>query len=88
MRIIDQKICKDRYSQIGAIISDSMMCAGKLNGGGVDGCYGDSGGPLIYNGFVVGLVSFGYACGHHFYSGVYTKISHFTDWILKSVSAS
>lgn len=86
MKIIDQKICMDRYKGIGAIIRESMLCAGKLDGGGLDGCYGDSGGPLIFNGFIIGLVSFGYACGHNYYPGVYTKVSHFSDWIVKTAS--
>ncbi|KOB69586.1 Co-chaperone protein HscB, mitochondrial [Operophtera brumata] len=64
---IDQNVCKERYNTIGAMITDSMMCAGKLNAGGPDGCFGDSGGPLIYKGLVVGLVSFGYSCGHRYY---------------------
>ncbi|KAM3964011.1 LOW QUALITY PROTEIN: trypsin, alkaline A [Aphomia sociella] len=86
MYAIDQNDCAKRYSTIKAVIADTMMCAGQLNVGGVDACYGDSGGPLIYKGLVVGLVSFGYSCGHHYYPGVYTKISRYTDWIVKTVS--
>ncbi|XP_028035246.1 trypsin, alkaline A-like [Bombyx mandarina] len=82
---IDQDVCRNRYATIRALISDSMLCAGRVEAGGPDGCYGDSGGPLIYKGLVVGLVSFGYSCGHRYYPGVYTKISHYTDWIVKTV---
>ncbi|KAL0867807.1 hypothetical protein ABMA27_008509 [Loxostege sticticalis] len=85
---IDQTVCRERYATINAIIADSMMCAGRLDIGGVDGCFGDSGGPLIYRGLVVGLVSFGYSCGDHYYPGVYTKVSKYTNWIVKTVSAN
>nr|XP_013189650.1 unnamed protein product [Amyelois transitella] len=86
MYTIDQKVCAARYKTISAVIDDKMMCAGLLNVGGVDGCFGDSGGPLIYKGLVVGLVSYGYSCGHRYYPGVYTKISSYTDWIIKTVA--
>ncbi|KAI8436769.1 hypothetical protein MSG28_010236 [Choristoneura fumiferana] len=83
---VDHRICSSRYSHIKAIISDSMICASHLDRGGIDGCFGDSGGPLLYKGVVVGLVSFGFACGHAYYPGVYTKISSFTDWIIKTIT--
>ncbi|XP_045454277.1 trypsin, alkaline A-like [Melitaea cinxia] len=86
MLTIDQEDCKVRYQAIGAIIMNSMMCAGSTDIDGIDGCYGDSGGPLIYKGVVVGLVSFGYACGIRYYPGVYTKVSHYTNWIINTIS--
>lgn len=86
MATIDQKECVMRYNTIGAVIADSMFCAGNIEMDGIDGCYGDSGGPLIYKGVVIGLVSFGYGCGLRYYPGVYTKISHFTDWIIDMVT--
>ncbi|XP_014363140.2 trypsin CFT-1-like [Papilio machaon] len=86
MVIIDQRECIMRYNTIGAVIADSMFCAGNLEMDGIDGCYGDSGGPLIYKGVVIGLVSFGYGCGLRYYPGVYTKLSHFTDWIIKTIA--
>lgn len=82
MFTIDQNICRSRYDTIKAPIADSMLCAGRVEAGRPDGCYGDSGGPLLYKGLVIGLVSFGYSCGHRYYPGVYTKISHFTNWIV------
>ncbi|XP_026755156.3 trypsin, alkaline C-like [Galleria mellonella] len=88
MFVIDQKVCANRYNTIKAVIADTMMCAGQPNIGGVDACFGDSGGPLIYKGLVVGLVSFGYSCGHRYYPGVYTKISRYTDWIVKTVKTN
>nr|XP_032527233.1 trypsin, alkaline A-like [Danaus plexippus plexippus] len=86
MLTIDLEDCKRRYKTIGAIITDSMLCAGRTDIDGVDGCFGDSGGPLIYKGVVVGLVSFGHACGIRYYPGVYTKVSTYTRWIINTIS--
>ncbi|XP_050679793.1 trypsin CFT-1-like [Leptidea sinapis] len=82
MFTVDQDECRYRYKSIGSRISDSMMCAGRLDVDGIDACFGDSGGPLIYKGVVAGLVSFGYTCGNRNYPGVYTKVSHYIDWIV------
>ncbi|CAK1590186.1 unnamed protein product [Parnassius mnemosyne] len=86
MVTVDQQECVMRYNTIGAVIAETMFCAGSLDYDGIDGCYGDSGGPLIYKGVVVGLVSFGYGCGNRYYPGVYTKLSHFTDWIIQTAT--
>ncbi|CAG0896757.1 unnamed protein product [Darwinula stevensoni] len=56
----------------------SMMCAGE---DGKDACQDDSGGPLYCDGFLAGVVSFGVECGNPDFPGVYTKVSHFVDWI-------
>lgn len=45
-------------------------------------CQGDSGGPLLYNGIAVGITSNGgKKCGQLKKPGIYTIISHYTDWI-------
>lgn len=80
--------CRQRYTRLGTVIMDSMQCAGKLDIGGADGCFGDSGGPLIYKRVVIGLVSFGFNCGHRYYPGVYTKVGHFTNWIVSTIASN
>ena len=52
----------------------------------LDACYGDSGGPLMLfteqqRWEVVGIVSYGYDCASPLYSGVYTRVTYFLDWI-------
>ena len=84
---VDTPTCKARYgkSQIGP----GQLCAG-LDQGGRDSCQGDSGGPLISrdeNGcpYQVGVVSWGAGCAEGKSYGVYTRISHYADWIQKQV---
>ncbi|XP_078397876.1 complement factor I-like [Cetorhinus maximus] len=65
--------------------SEGMECAGKIDGT-VDACKGDSGGPLVCSdernkAYVWGLVSWGEDCGTYGYPGVYTKVSHYFEWI-------
>ncbi|KAK9445161.1 Peptidase cysteine/serine, trypsin-like protein [Metarhizium brunneum] len=62
--------------------SRTMMCAG-VRRGAQDSCYGDSGGPLVdaNSKALVGVVSFGLACGHPNAPGVYTKVSSYLDFI-------
>ncbi|RZB40669.1 Trypsin domain containing protein [Asbolus verrucosus] len=55
-----------------------QICALSRKGEGA--CFGDSGGPLIANEKLVGIVSFGYPCGEG-YPDVYTSTSSYIDWI-------
>lgn len=60
---------------------DLMMIAGRP-GEGKDTCKGDSGGPLALTKYgqpiLVGITSWGTGCG---WSGVYTRVSKYPDWI-------
>jgi len=82
---IRPKECKGRYAN--AAIGGGQICAG-LEEGGKDSCQGDSGGPLIMNDangcpWQVGIVSWGEGCAERKAYGVYTRISHYADWIQK-----
>ena len=51
----------------------------------------DSGGPLmlgdaedIYT--LIGVVSFGRGCADPKYTGVYTRVTHYLDWILANLN--
>ncbi|XP_007954589.1 vitamin K-dependent protein C [Orycteropus afer afer] len=72
------------------VISENMLCAGIL-GDPRDACEGDSGGPMVtsFHGtwFLVGLVSWGEGCGRLHNYGIYTKVSHYLDWIHSHVGA-
>lgn len=65
-------------------ITDTMLCAGYLEGGR-DACLGDSGGPLfIDDGGVrklAGVISWGEGCATPDYYGVYARLSRLADFI-------
>ncbi|XP_008070337.1 kallikrein-4 isoform X1 [Carlito syrichta] len=83
--VMSDEACSELYDPV---YHPSMFCAG----GGQDqkdSCNGDSGGPLICNRTLQGLVSFGQAeCGQVGIPGVYTNLCKFTDWIEKTIQAS
>lgn len=52
-----------------------------LHAGNRGTCQGDSGGALIVNGILVGVVSFGKGCARPNYPGVYTNVAAYRNWI-------
>ena len=70
--IIDRDECKRSYEKLEEITS-RMICAGSP---GFDSCKGDSGGPVVINKTLVGVISWGKGCGREGYPGVYTNIAN------------
>lgn len=79
--VVGLEECKAAYGQR---VNNNHVCAG-LRQGGKDSCQGDSGGPLVRKRGgqteLVGIVSFGYGCAQAGSPGVYTKVSHYINWI-------
>ncbi|XP_059620668.1 trypsin-like [Phlebotomus argentipes] len=75
--IIDTDRCNQSYR---GLLSANMFCAGHM-AGGRDSCQGDSGGGLMCNNIVTGIVSFGYGCGRRHFPGVYIDVSQYIEWI-------
>ncbi|XP_027718922.1 tryptase alpha/beta-1-like [Vombatus ursinus] len=86
-RKCDQEYHKGAYTSPSVkIITDDMLCAGKVN---VDSCQGDSGGPLACkvgdSWKQVGIVSWGIGCGLEHRPGVYTRVTSYVGWIKKII---
>lgn len=58
----------------------AMVCAGYPQGG-KDACEGDSGGPMIVRGTLVGVVSYGRGCARGGEPGIYTRLANYR-WLL------
>lgn len=94
--ILDNLACTRRYNQSISIprgVVPSMVCAGDLkNNWQSDTCQADSGGPLqivhpkigcLHQ--LVGITSFGILCAVEDFPGIYTRVSHYLDWIEERV---
>ncbi|XP_031144573.2 transmembrane protease serine 9 [Sander lucioperca] len=75
--ILSKRDCDNSYP---GMITESMFCAGYLEGG-KDSCQGDSGGPVVCNGELQGVVSWGYGCAQKNNPGVYAKVCLFNEWL-------
>uniref|UniRef100_G1MUK4 Peptidase S1 domain-containing protein n=1 Tax=Meleagris gallopavo TaxID=9103 RepID=G1MUK4_MELGA len=82
--LVSQSRCQQYW---GTRITSAMLCAG---GAGASSCQGDSGGPLVYQSgntwTLIGIVSWGNSnCNVHT-PAVYTRVSHFRNWIDQTVA--
>lgn len=80
VKILDQKRCNDSYR---GTLTNKMLCAGFWEGR-IDACQFDSGGPLVCDGLLSGIVSFGRGCALSEYPGVYTDVITYESWIFQS----
>ncbi|EDW26306.1 GL26259 [Drosophila persimilis] len=81
--ILNRKQCLATYMDT-VNLTDSMFCAGVL--GKKDACTFDSGGPLVINNQVCGIVSFGIGCASPKYPGVYTDVSFVKPFIQRTMA--
>jgi len=81
--IIDFNQCNASSSYDGRL-TQNMICAGYFVSNR-DNCDGDSGGPLIIDNTLVGIVSTGYDCAQDGFPGVYTKVQNYISWIKRYV---
>lgn len=73
--LISDSDCAATYREFDA---QEMVCAGDPRGG-VDACYGDSGGPLIAAGRLIGITSWGSGCGRERAPGVFVRVASYAD---------
>ncbi|KAJ6663733.1 hypothetical protein lerEdw1_009812 [Lerista edwardsae] len=82
IQILPLAVCQEAYPWE---VNEKMICAGVMEGG-KDSCRGDSGGPLICNGVLQGIVSLGgFPCAEPEQPGTYTNICRFLDWIQATI---
>lgn len=86
LKIFSDEECIKRHE--GRTTKDHI-CGG-VDEGGKGQCNGDSGGPLLYNGSIqLGIVSWSVKpCAVYPYPGVYTKVSHYINWIQQNMRSS
>ncbi|XP_050353682.1 trypsin, alkaline C-like [Nymphalis io] len=90
VQIINHDICRENYAELQSLLGEHQVpnvtsekiCAGILDGGGKDACSGDSGGPLLHQGIVIGVTSWGHECALAKYPGVYVNVPSYTSWIV------
>ncbi|XP_033014591.1 trypsin-like, partial [Lacerta agilis] len=83
--ILSKDICKSRY---GDSVTDDKICSGIMEGG-KDSCQGDSGSPMICNGVLHGLVSWGAVqCASKKSPSISTEICKFRKWIEETMAES
>ncbi|KFD49953.1 hypothetical protein M514_09167 [Trichuris suis] len=79
--VLPQSMCWQNASP------EKTLCAGFMRGK-KDACLGDSGSALVCKigkKYVqYGIVSFGHGCGKKHYPGVYTRVSHYVQFIRKA----
>jgi trypsin len=75
--------CRNRHSTANAArVFDNTICTFLRTGAGM--CMGDSGGPLIAGGTVIGAVSWGIACAQGF-PDVFARISSHRTWMINQM---
>uniref|UniRef100_A0A8C9YFA9 Plasminogen activator n=1 Tax=Sander lucioperca TaxID=283035 RepID=A0A8C9YFA9_SANLU len=75
----------------GRTVTSNMLCAGDTRGLD-DACKGDSGGPLVCRNnnkmTLMGVISWGDGCGQKDKPGVYTRVTHYINWINGKIKAN
>ncbi|XP_033827871.1 tissue-type plasminogen activator isoform X1 [Periophthalmus magnuspinnatus] len=75
----------------GRTVTANMLCAGDTRGLD-DACKGDSGGPLVCRNndrmTLMGVISWGDGCGQKDKPGVYTRVTHYIEWINAKIKAN
>ncbi|XP_065720619.2 trypsin alpha-3-like [Drosophila suzukii] len=79
VNIVDLDSCQKIYGQG---ITKNLICAVPLEKGF---CSGGTGGPLVSDGNLVGIVSLGKGCAHPDYPGIYIDVAQQKSWILKAI---
>ncbi|KAM8717891.1 hypothetical protein ACLKA7_004569 [Drosophila subpalustris] len=81
--IVPREKCAEDYGVLSHLITEKSICAAAP---GKDSCHKDSGGPLVHNNELVGIVSWGSGCASPKYPGIYVNVALIRNWILKNAA--
>jgi trypsin len=87
LQYMSPRICADRLSTFaitGAVMGDELLCAGSTDAGNSI-CLGDSGGPLLANGVLVGITSWTVQCEVDLIPDGFARISAMSDWVQERI---
>ncbi|CAK9807813.1 Serine protease 1 [Anthophora quadrimaculata] len=76
--LLDIGTCRKLLINVSELPS-GMLCAGYIEGL-KDACQGDSGGGMVCNGVLTGVVSGGYGCARPGYPGTYADVYYYKTW--------
>ncbi len=80
VKVVDKAECEKIYEGVWTYLEDKVCALGKERGKFQTTFGGDSGGPLIIDGKLAGIVSHGKDYSFEAPSG-YTEVSYYRDWI-------
>uniref|UniRef100_A0A3Q2U2D2 Granzyme A-like n=1 Tax=Fundulus heteroclitus TaxID=8078 RepID=A0A3Q2U2D2_FUNHE len=87
--VVNRTTCNSKdYYNSSNYVTENMICAGSDGKNKADACVGDSGGPILCNGALVGVTSFGAGneCGKKDRPGVYAFLTRdHLEWIKKTM---
>ncbi|KAH8384885.1 hypothetical protein KR093_011387, partial [Drosophila rubida] len=85
LNVIERNDCASaKYGYGWDFVGEEVICAAAA---GKDACTGDSGGPMVSDHLLAGIVAWGYGCAQLNYPGVYVDVAILRPWIIKSANS-
>lgn len=81
---MDNNKCVDYFIDYVVAVGDALMCTSSKTGKKPG--FGDNGSPLVHHGQAIGIVSFGGWWIQSPLPGLFTRLSHYHDWIISIAS--
>ncbi|XP_064555546.1 trypsin II-P29-like [Drosophila montana] len=85
--LIDEGACRRVSDLVENSLRPGMLCASNANKDQLDGCTVDAGEPLLCDGRLVGISSWGIRCGMPQIPGVYANVTHYWHWIDNTIAS-
>jgi trypsin len=79
--------CEAAYASHSTRVDASIMFCAGFPAGGVDACNRDSGGPLVVDGVLAGVVSWGHECARPGYPGVYVRMTTYAADVREQITS-